>query len=600
MSRYLRAKRSWGVLIAVGALALASVSFPATSFADQAGGCDFAPTGTTPSCQPPLSPSKFEGGDGNLVVNTAGNKDWSNVGDLNTGIDKPSGQGDNAFGQGTKEDNADVSIVNGSIPPNKSDLSRFYEASETVGSGSSAQTFLYLAWERTNVLGSANMDFEINQKSTAGFTGDTTGKITLNRTPGDMLITFDFTNGGGRPTLGLNRWLTSTTSPVIPGFATNACLSSNSFPCWGDHVTLSGTISEGAVNNLGSVTDPNLSNVANNVGINRFGEAVINLTNSGVFGGGGTCVSFASTFLKSRASASFPAEVKDFVAPVPTTISNCGEVTIIKHTDPRGLNQDFSYTSTLAGSQIDCTSDTTPDSFTLNDNGNTTGDSSGNTEDCLKVPAGSYSVTEGAEPGSFSLDSLSCTATTGSSGTQDGVNPAKANITLLADGHVTCTYVNKGAGAILVTKTAKNVGLGSGQHPLAGATFTVNGVSKVTDGNGQACFDGLAIGTTYTVAETSAPSGYSIDTASKDVTVSASATCASGTPDGVSFTDSPLTDISVNATSEIPGATNSSISCVDSSSADVGNSPQGPADPVTVTANGLAPGIYTCTIDIDP
>ena len=48
-----------------------------------------------------------------------------------------------------------------------------------------------------------------------------------------------------------------------------------------------------------------------------------------------------------------------------------GEVKIIKHTDPRGLNQNFSFTSDLAGSLINCTTDTTPASFTLNDNGNT-------------------------------------------------------------------------------------------------------------------------------------------------------------------------------------------------------------------------------------
>jgi hypothetical protein len=29
---------------------------------------------------------------------------------------------------------------------------------------------------------------------------------------------------------------------------------------------------------------------------------------------------------KSRSSTSFPAEVKDFVAPVPVNISNCGEI----------------------------------------------------------------------------------------------------------------------------------------------------------------------------------------------------------------------------------------------------------------------------------
>ncbi len=592
LRRIISAKRTWGVLTAAATVAI-GLAIPAASFADNASGCDFAANGTTQSCSSPLSGSTFAGGDGNLATSptTFGTTDWQNVSGLNPGIDLTSGSGDNSFGQGTKEDNAAVSVVNGSIPPQKSDLTRFYEASEFAN----GSNFLYLAWERTNSLGSANMDFEINQATTPGL--GTPGAHTINRTAGDLLVIFDFTNGGGTPTLGLLRWVT--TGP------TSQCFSSNSLPCWGNHLTLNGTNSIGAVNNLDAVTDPIAPNAPRSLAALTFGETAINLTAAGVFPAG-TCEAFGSAFLKSRASASFGAEVKDFVAPVPVNISNCGAVRIIKHTDPRGLNQDFSYTSTIAnpvgGSTTPtCTSDSTPSSFTLNDNGNTTGDNAANTENCINVPAGSYTVVEGAEPANFTLESLSCTATgAGSSGSQDGANPFQADITLAPNGLVICTYVNQGSGAIQVTKTAKNHSLGAGPHPLAGATFTVNGVSKQTDANGHACFDGLAIGTAYTVTETAAPAGYAIDTTSQSVTVTGSASCTSGTPDGVSFTDSPLTDVAVSATSEVPGVTNSSIQCVNSSNADVGNSPQGPADPVSVTANGLKPGTYTCTIVVDP
>ena len=590
--RILSAKRTWGVLTAAAAVAI-GLAIPAASFADNASGCDFAASGTTQSCSSPLSGSTFAGGDGNLLTSptTFGTTDWQNVSGLNAGIDLTSGSGDNAFGQGTKEDNAAVTVVSGSIPPQKSDLTRFYEASEFA----SGSNFLYLAWERTNSLGSANMDFEINQMTTPGL--GTPGAHTINRTAGDLLVTFDFTNGGGRPTLGLLRWVTTG--------STSQCFSSNSLPCWGNQQTLNSADSIGAVNNLDAVTDPIAPNAPRSLAALTFGETAINLTAAGVFPPA-TCEAFGSVFLKSRASASFGAEVKDFVAPVPVNISNCGAVRIIKHTDPRGLNQAFSYTSTIpnpvgASTTPACTSDSTPSSFTLNDNGNTTGDNAANTENCINVPAGSYTVVEGAEPANFTLESLSCTATgAGSSGSQDGANPFQADITLAPNGLVICTYVNQGSGAILVTKTAKNHSLGAGQHPLAGATFTVNGVSKQTDANGHACFDGLAIGTAYTVTETAAPAGYAIDTTSQSVTVTGSASCTSGTPDGVSFTDSPLTDVAVSATSEVPGVTNSSIQCVNSSNADVGNSPQGPADPVSVTANGLKPGTYTCTIVVDP
>src|SRR5215470_14518917 len=356
--RFLKSRRTW-VLLVAAALGI-SIAIPAASFADQAGGCDFAPTGTTPSCSPPLAGSTFEGGDGNLVPNTAGNTDWSNVAGLNVGIDLPSGSGDNSFGQGTKEDNPAVTVVSGSIPPNKSDLTRFYEASEFKA----GSNFLYLAWERTNVLGSANMDFEINQAATANL--GSPGPHTINRTAGDLLVTFDFTNGGGTPTLGLLTWVTSG--------STSQCFSSNSLPCWGNHVTLNGTDSIGAVNNVGAVTDPIAPNAPRSLPALTFGEAAINLTAANVFPPG-TCEAFGSTFLKSRSSASFTAEVKDFVAPVPVNISNCGEIKIIKQTDPRGKDQVFSYTSNLpknGSAGVTCSGNSGPGiqadgSFCLND-----------------------------------------------------------------------------------------------------------------------------------------------------------------------------------------------------------------------------------------
>src|SRR6266545_3294216 len=120
-----------------------------------------------PGAQANLAGSTFEGNDGNLVVNTAGNRDWSNAPRRVVGLDQPSGASDNAFGQGTKEDDPAVVVVTGSIPPNKNDLSRFYVGSEVADNSN----FLYLAWERLVNIGNANLDFEINQKATAGFTG---------------------------------------------------------------------------------------------------------------------------------------------------------------------------------------------------------------------------------------------------------------------------------------------------------------------------------------------------------------------------------------------------------------------------------------------
>ena len=72
-----------------------------------------------------LAGSLFEGNDGNLVVNTAGNKDWDNAPNLSVGVDLPTGHDDNSFGQGAKEDNVNTTVVDGSIPNSKADLARF-------------------------------------------------------------------------------------------------------------------------------------------------------------------------------------------------------------------------------------------------------------------------------------------------------------------------------------------------------------------------------------------------------------------------------------------------------------------------------------------
>jgi hypothetical protein len=542
-----------------------------------------------------LTGSTFEGNDGNLVVNTTGNTDWVNAPNRVRGDDLPSGGTDNSFGGGTKEDDPNVNVVTGSIPPQKSDLTRFYVASEFA----SNSNFLYLAWERSNVLGSANMDFELNQKAQPNLT--TTGPKTLVRTAGDILITFDF-GGSGAPVLGLLKWVTTG--------ATSQCFASNSLPCWGNRVNLTAAgFAEGAVNAV-TVTDP-IANVSLPAG--TFGEAAINLTAAGVFPAG-TCEALGSAFLKSRASASFPAEVKDFVAPQPVNIANCGRVIIKKRTNPRGINQEFSFTSNLSGTTLTCTqaAPDTPTSFTLNDNGNSDTDSAANTQDCTNVPFGSYTVTEGTEPAGFALESLTCSTvgSGGSSGSQDATNPFQANITLTGVDVVTCVYVDKQQlGAIKITKTSTK-----GNAPLAGATFAITsggtpiaGSPFTSNSDGVVCVDGLLFGD-YVVTETAAPAGYQIDDSSPHtVTVGTNSSCPNTNIPGtqtLSFSDTPLTTLVVTATGEASpaGTTNSQITCTGPSpgTGNIGNSPTANTDPVTMTAQHLKPGTYSCTIVIDP
>ena len=118
----------------------------------------------------PLSGSTFDTGNGTLTDLV--DHDWNppgspagNVGPIqpitcpaqpgagtNCGLDRTNSSLDNSFTQGPKEDDPAPVVGDGSIPPNKDDLSRFYVNQEKA----SGSDFLYLAWERTNTLGSAH------------------------------------------------------------------------------------------------------------------------------------------------------------------------------------------------------------------------------------------------------------------------------------------------------------------------------------------------------------------------------------------------------------------------------------------------------------
>jgi hypothetical protein len=427
-----------------------------------------------------LSGSSFEGNDGNLVVDTPGNTDWANAPNRVVGLDQPSGPSDNSFGQGTKEDDPSATVVTGSIPPNKNDLSRFYVGSEFA----SNSNYLYLAWERLVNIGSANLDLEINQNTTAGFTGTTTGPVTLNRTAGDLLVSYDF-SGSGTPTLGLLTWVTS--GP------TSQCFTSNTLPCWGNRVNLSAAGSaEGAVN-TGTVTDPVPPGAPRILTTGLFGEAAINLTAAGVFPTG-TCKAFGSTFLKSRASSSFGAEVKDFIAPQPVNISNCGEIKIDKVTDPSGDPKSFDFTLTGGPSNLN-------QSFSLTDAA--TPHSSG------QIQAGSgYNAAE-TVPAGWDLTSATC----------DDGSPV-TNIDVSADEVVTCTFTDRKRGHIIIDKVTDPSGSAqSFDFTLTGGPSTLNQSFSLTDGATPHDSGAILPGSGYAADET-VPTGW-------DLT---SATCDDGSP----------------------------------------------------------------------
>jgi Prealbumin-like fold domain len=542
-----------------------------------------------------LPNSSFDAGDGNLVVNGA-EKDWANIGiDCPPGtvkgcaLDQPTGQTDDSFGQGTKEDTPAPVIVDGSIPNQKSDLLRFYVANEKENN----KEFLYLAWERVQEPnGTTNMDFEFNQRQcTPGLTPAdpdcSANGVTPIRSPGDVLIKYDLSQGGVNPNLGFHRWVNS-------GNAAQVCEANNSLPCWDKVHPLAGNF-EGAINDAsnnppsGSVVDPIDPNGGRTLSPRTFGEAAVNLTDSGILPAG-TCASFGSAYLKSRSSDSFTAAVKDFIAPIPVNIANCGRIIIRKQTDPNGAAGSFSYSTTGGLS---------PASFSLSDDGVRDYGSA--------IQAGSYSVTEADPSPNFVLTSIDCSASStanGSSATPT-LGTGTVAIDLKAGDVIDCTYTNTlQRGALRILKNSTKAGAVSN----AGAVFSYDGASVTDNGPGdddadvgEVCVSGLQPGN-YTVNETSPPAGYGDAGQSDLVAVVANGTnCTDNQPTGtgvVTFTNAPLYDLQVNFRDGGSGETSAVITC----SADPADStaPASGWDTSSTYSGRKAPDTVTCTIVIDP
>jgi Prealbumin-like fold domain len=352
--------------------------------------------------------------DANLKVDDpAPSTDWANVTEARK-ADTASGPTDESFGQGTKEDTAVPSVVDGSIPPNKSDLKFFGVYQE----GGSSSGFLNLYWSRVqDPTGTTNMDFEFNQSTTTSANG-----VTPVRTAGDLLIIYDLAQGGTRPVLSLRTWTGSAWGP-----ATNLTASNKA---------------TGSIN-----TSPIPGADADGLGAHSartFGEAQLAL--SALFPDPSVCKSFGSAYLKSRSSDSFTAALKDFVPPVGVNISNCGSIKIIKQDDAG---------DPLVGAEFTLYKDNTPTGGTrgTEDTITTHTCTTGADGTCTitNIPQGQYWVVETKTPANHD-------------------SAADQHATVAPDTTVELTFVNpRQPGSVKITKLDD----ASPPHPLAGAEFTL-------------------------------------------------------------------------------------------------------------------------------
>jgi len=554
------------------------------------------------SAGPVSNAAGFEGDDGNLAPAGTINFDWNSftptpwtgTAPLRTATDSANGWDftgledrqavgtDSAFAGGTKQDD-DCATVIGQKPPNKDDLKRYYLATKT--DPVTGDIFLALAWVRIDqntTSASAHVGFEFNQGDTpCGAASD--GLV--ERTDGDLLIVYDFEGGSATPRLTLREWISSGTCEV----------SSNDPPCWGPAVDLTaGGFAEGAVNVGTSVLDQ-VADPDETLGDSEFGEAIINLSDAGVFTPG-ECIAFGKTYAVSRSSGnSAQAQMKDLVGPGDINIQNCGSIIINKQTipSPDASNTSFNYTTT--GGLV-------PATFSLLDGGSEDFQSP-------EIQAGPYSVTE-ADPGpNFVLTAINCTSSGTSTFTTNLVTRS-VSIDLDATDTVECTFVNTlQTGAIRILKNSTKGGpvstpgaVFSYVGPSGTASVTDNGAGDQDSDIGEVCVSGLLTGN-YTINETSPPPGYGDATQENLVATAVAGTnCTDNQPTGageVTFTNAPLYDLQVNFADGGSGETSATISCPALEPPDSTAPPAG-WDTSKTYLGREAPATVICTIEIDP
>ena len=190
--------------------------------------------------------------------------------------------------------------------PVKDDLSNIYAYALRNEDG---DLIIYAGLERLSPNGDSHVDFEFSQAEIGldkavpcGADGVPGGdgapcEFTGEKTPGDFIVSLDYTKGGGLGTLEVREWTGSSYGPptTLPG---QGCLTSDDICGFTNGTSISG----GDWHNFGSHGE-----TITNLPTNAFAEFGVNVSN--VIGDD---LCFATFGAHTRSSASFTAELKDF------------------------------------------------------------------------------------------------------------------------------------------------------------------------------------------------------------------------------------------------------------------------------------------------
>ncbi len=203
----------------------------------------------------------------------------------------------------SKETDTSNWVIGPHSVPNKDDIADVYASTQVVN----AHRYLYIGSTRIVNNGDTTLDFEFNQKAA-------TGDIP-NRSVGDIIITFQFVNGGSVPTVTIYKvtalsGTVATFTDITPTAPTSLILAA---------------VNDKTIAN----PDPN-STAPSSLDSNEFGEASLDLTGLGL----GSCPGFGQGEVRSRAGTDLlSSQLKDTTSPFPIDLSNCGALTWQKQDD---------------------------------------------------------------------------------------------------------------------------------------------------------------------------------------------------------------------------------------------------------------------------
>jgi uncharacterized repeat protein (TIGR01451 family) len=291
--------------------------------------------------------SGFEDADGNLSVDKAGCMDWNGFAPVAwtgsvpyqtaatvngnfffTGVsDAFNSNTDTSYAGGVKQADECPATGTGSVN-NKSDVARIYVAAST--DPVTKHVYLNLAWLRAplNTTSSdVHIGFEFNQSKTPCGAGS--GLV--RRTPGDILLIYNFQSGTA--SIAYSQWTGS---------------------AWTAEATLPPNVAEAQV--FGGRSTPDALKPSNGFdpATNEFGEAGLDLTAAtvGLGNDGRPCENFATIFGESRTSgSSTSAQMKDLVGPGNLDLSNCATPSLTTTQQPASgaMGETFRDQATIAG-----------------------------------------------------------------------------------------------------------------------------------------------------------------------------------------------------------------------------------------------------------